>query len=167
MGHGADEDISASSVGMDVADAAYHLAYGYPGGVEVVAKRMGMPLSTLEKKLNPNNTTHNLSIREAVSLQHFCGQATVLHAMAHALGYECSRALPDESGGDPVEAVMLQQVATAEFMRAAADIFAAGGEPSKNEMRRIYANARDLQTTTGNLLSILRKRMKVPPRPSY
>lgn len=155
------------SIGMDVVDAAYHLAYAYPGGVGLLAKRMGMPLSTLEKKLNPNNATHNLTIRESVALQHFCGQATVLHAMAHALGYECSQAIPDQSGGDPVEAIMLQQSATAEFMRAVADSFATGTKPTRNEMRRIEEYARDLQTTTGNLIAILRKRMPLPPTSTY
>lgn len=47
----------------DVSDAAYLIAHKHPGGVRVLAERMGVSANTLQNKLNPNNTTHHLTLR--------------------------------------------------------------------------------------------------------
>lgn len=77
---------------LDVLDAAYHTAHNYPGGVVPLAFRMGLPASTLNHKVNPHNSTHQLSLKEAVSMQAVSGDASILHAMAGALGYVAIKA---------------------------------------------------------------------------
>ena len=48
--------------------------------------------------------------------------------MAHALGYTCTRATPDASGGDPQEAHMQLAMAYSELIRSFADAVLAGNE---------------------------------------
>lgn len=131
-------DIAA---GMDVLDAAYLTAQTSQGGVKALAVRMGINAGTLQHKLNTNNETHHLTLREAVQLQVVTGNAAVLHAMASQLGYECRRALPDQAEGDPVEAFMHFQSTVAEVTRAAAD---AHRQPSRNAVRRLDRQVQEL-----------------------
>lgn len=49
-------------------DALYACAQRYPGGMERLAERLGMKVSTLYKKLCANTTTHMLTLDEAESL---------------------------------------------------------------------------------------------------
>lgn len=152
---------------MSIDDAVYHVVHGGPGGVESLAPRLGMPVGTLTHKANPNNTTHFLRPRELVDAQLFTGQAHVLHAMAAALGFVCTRATPDQIGGDPVEAVMRLQMAEADFARAVADAVLVGeGRVTRNEIRRAEAMAQELIATVGHALAMLRGRMRPAPPPA-
>lgn len=78
--------------GMDVLDAAFLIAQETPGGVAALAARMGVSANTLQHKLNPNNNTHHLTLKEAVALQVVSGLPYVLYAMAAALDHVCLRA---------------------------------------------------------------------------
>lgn len=151
--------------GMAIEDAIYHTVHSHPGGAAALAARMGIPAGTLNHKANPNNATHYLHPRELVMLQHMSGNAAVLHSMAHSLGYTCTRAVPDQSGGDPVEAFMRLQVALADFVRSVADpLHLQGADVSRNQMRRAEAMAADLQATIGGLLAAMRGRMRQAPQ---
>lgn len=153
------------TTGQDVADAAYNTAHGYPGGVGPLAARMGVNAATLTAKVNQANTTHHLSLREAVSMQHYSGNHAILHAMADALGYTCSRVTPDQSGGDPTEAVMRLQVAHADLMRALADgVLAGPGGVTSNHMRRAVHMGEEAVATTNHALAMLRGRMRPAPK---
>lgn len=161
LAYGANEAVPDMQQGMSVEDAIYHTVHGYPGGVVALAARMGVSPNTLTHKANPNNTTHYLHPRELVAAQHMSGNAAVLHAMAAQLGYACTTALPDQSGGDPVEAFMRMQVAFADLVRAVADPLAEQGHAvTSNEMRRADAMAGDLHTAIGHVLASLRGRMR-------
>ena len=59
--------------GLDVADAAYHTAHDFPGGVPALAQRMAMSANTLAHKVGLNNTTHHLTLREATAMQEVTG----------------------------------------------------------------------------------------------
>lgn len=72
---------------LDVLDAAYHTAHEYPGGIPPLAFRMGVPASTLNHKVNLSNSTHHLTLKEAVLMQAVSGNFAILHAMAGALGH--------------------------------------------------------------------------------
>lgn len=151
--------------GQDIADAAYNTAHGYPGGIAALATRMGVNAGTLTAKVNQQNTTHHLSLKEAVALQHFSGNHAILHAMAEALGYTCSRATPDQSGGDPTEAIMRMQVAQADLMRALADgVLAGPGGVTGNHMRRVVHMAEEAIATVGHAVAMLRGRMRPAPK---
>jgi len=150
--------------GMSMDDATYKTVHGYPGGVAAVAARMGMPAGTLNHKVNPNNTTHYLHPRELLAIQHITGDVSILHAMAYSLGLTCTPAMPDQTGGDPVEAFMRLEVAKADLSRAAADaMLEPGAQITRNQMRRAEAMAADLQAAMGDLLAAMRGRMRKAP----
>jgi hypothetical protein len=165
--YAADEAMPDRPVGLDLADAAYHAVHGSKGGAAALAARMGMPVETLTAKVNTNNTTHFLRPLELQAVMYFSGDAGPLHAMAAHLGYTCTHATPDQSGGDPVEAFMRLQVAHADLVRAVADPLAHGGDVNKNEMRRAEAMAAELQAVIGHTLAALRGRMRKAPEVGY
>ncbi len=153
---------------MSIDDAVYHVVHGGPGGVESLAPRLGVPVGTLTHKANPNNATHFMRPRELVDAQVFTGQAHVLHAMAAALGFVCTRATPDQAGGDPVEAVMRLEVAQADFIRALADAVQAGdGQVTRNQVRRAEAMGQELIASVGHAVAMLRGRMRPAPQVDY
>ena len=163
-GHVDDEGAPDRAGPMSIDDAAYHVVHGGPGGVESLAPRMGLPVGTLTHKANPNNTTHFLRPTELVAAQLFSGRAHVLHAMAAALGYVCTRATPDQAGGEPVEAVMRLEVAQADFVRALADAVLVGeGQVTRNQVRRAEAMGHELIASVGHAVAMLRGRMRPAP----
>ena len=92
------------------------------------------------------------------------GQHHVLHAMAHALGYTCTRATPDQSGGDPVEAQMRFAVAVADLLRAHADAVLEGdGAVTRNMVRRAEHHAQEAIASINHLVATLRGRMRAAP----
>ena len=160
--YGADEAVPNKPMGMSIDDAIYHTVHGYPGGVVALAARMGVSPNTLTHKANPNNATHHLHPAELVAMQQLSGNAAVLHAMAAALGYTCTPALPDRSEGDPVDAFMHQAAAQGKYVAAVADAMLVPA-PSRNEVNRVARMAEDLIDTTTALLSVLRGRMRKAP----
>lgn len=155
--------------GQDVLDAAYSLAYAYPGGVPALAARMGVNANTLKHKLNPNNDTHHLTLREAQAMQVFTGRLDILHAMADELGAVCTPATPDASGGDPLASIVAMTAAVADLGRALADPLtrgaaSSGGAVSRNEMRRAEAMGQEAIASIGHALAMLRGLMRAPPR---
>lgn len=65
---------------MHPVDALYALAKKYPGGIEALAKKMGVGPSTLYKKLERTNTTHHLQFDEFTEIVNLCAAAGVLDA---------------------------------------------------------------------------------------
>lgn len=165
--YGASEPLPAKVTGLDVDDALYHTVHGYPGGVTALAARMGMSHDTLTHKVGMGKMTHFLRPKEVVAVMHMAGNASALHAMAEHLGYTCTRATPDQSGGDPVDAFMRLQVAHADLVRAVADPLSHGNAVSRNEMRRAEAMAAELQAAIGHTLATLRGRMRAAPKVDY
>lgn len=49
---------------MNVLDAVYKVAKGYPGGVEALSLRLGLGAGTLRKKLGRHVETHHLTVEE-------------------------------------------------------------------------------------------------------
>lgn len=164
LAYGAGEAVPNTPTGMSIEDAIYHTVHSYPGGVAALAARMGVSPNTLTHKANPNNATHHLHPRELVTLQHMSGNAAVLHAMAGALGYTCTDAQPDQTGGDVVEAFMHMQRAFADLVCAVADPLAQHGDAvTRNEMRRAEEMAGHMHTAIGHVLASLRGGMRKAP----
>lgn len=153
---------------MSIDDAVYRVVHDAPGGVQALAARMGVPAGTLSHKANPNNSTHHMRPQELVDAQLFSGNHHVLHAMAHALGYTCTRATPDQTGGDPVEAVMRMAMAWSDLNRAFADAVLKGkNEVTRNEMRRVEDMAQQAIASIGDAMATLRGRMRPAPKTEY
>lgn len=72
---------------MSVADAAFHTARSYPGGIASLAPRLGMSAQVLANKTNPKQELNHLTLDEAVLMQHVTDNPGILHAMAAELGY--------------------------------------------------------------------------------
>lgn len=85
---------------MNVDDAAYAVVHDYPGGSEALAPRLGMSAAVLRNKVNPNNTTHHLTLREAQKVTVLTGDPRILHAQA----LETSRIVLDAPNGDDAAA---------------------------------------------------------------
>ena len=141
--------------GMDLVATAQQAAQAHPGGVPEVAKLMKVSANTLQHKLNTANTTHHLTLQEALVLQLVTGNVAVLRAMAKQLGYTVQRATPDQSGGDPVDAFMHFQANTGDFSRAAADALVHRGPVSPNEQRRVEFRAQELLASVAHLVSTI------------
>ena len=71
---------------MHVIDAAYATVHDYPGGAGSLAPRIGTTQGVLNSKVNPNTTTHHLSLAEAVKLIVLTGDKRILHAIAMETG---------------------------------------------------------------------------------
>lgn len=71
---------------MNVADAAHLCVHDYPGGSESLAPRLGMSAAVLRNKVNPNNTTHHLTVAEASRIMGITGDRRILHALAAEQG---------------------------------------------------------------------------------
>lgn len=150
---------------MSMDDAVYRLVHDAPGGVSGLAARMGVPFGTLTHKANPNTTTHHMKPQELVDAQLLGGQHHALHAMAHALGYTCTRATPDASGGDPQEAHMQLAMAHAELIRAFADAVLAGNaQVTRNQVRRAEHCAQEAIASINHAVATLRGRMRPAPK---
>lgn len=148
--------------GMDVLDAALLIAQEVPGGVPALAQRMGVSANTLQHKLNPNNTTRHLTLKEAMALQVVSGRPYVLHAMAAGLDYICHRSRPNDAQGDALEAFMRVQQAMGELTAAAADALRGGGDVSQNAKRRVEHFANEAMASMAHLVSTVAAR--VPQR---
>jgi hypothetical protein len=67
---------------VNIDDAAHAVVHDYPGGSPSLAPRMGMSAAMLRNKVNPNDTTHHLTLKEAQRLTLITGDARVLKAFA-------------------------------------------------------------------------------------
>lgn len=149
--------------GMDLVLTAQQMAQAHKGGVPAVAKLMDVSANTLQHKLNPERTTHHLTMVECLQLGMVTGNANVLRAMAKQMGYTVHRATPDQSGGDPVEAFMRFQSNAGDFTCAAADALLDGaGVVTPNAQRRVEFRGQELLAATAHLISTTAAR--VPKR---
>lgn len=83
---------------MNIQDAAHKTVHDYPGGSVSLAPRMGMSPAILRNKVNPNNTTHHLTVAEADELMGLTGDHRILHALAAEHGYTLQRSDAPDAG---------------------------------------------------------------------
>lgn len=74
---------------MNIQDAAHLIGHEYPGGSGPIADRLGIGRVVFNNKINPNNTTHHLTMVESLRLQQLAGRYDILFAMAEACGFIC------------------------------------------------------------------------------
>lgn len=74
---------------MNIQDAAHMMGHEYPGGAGALADRMGIQRAVFNSKLNPNTTTHHLTLVEALRMQQLSQRFDILFAMAEACGFVC------------------------------------------------------------------------------
>lgn len=159
--YGEDESMPASPQGMSVADAIYHTAHKYPGGVHALAGRIGLSGNTLQHKVNPNTSTHILSVEEAVAMQEMSDKDWILQAMATRLGFTVIKSVP-ASTGDPHALYWQANALVADLQHAVSDAFADG--VTGNSMRRCDGLASEAFSAINNLLATLRAQLPTPPK---
>ncbi|PKH70286.1 hypothetical protein CXF96_05435 [Stenotrophomonas sp. Betaine-02u-21] len=120
---------------MNIADAAYKTVHAYPGGSETLALRIGMSAAVLRNKVNPNNTTHHLTLAEASEVMGVTGDDSILHALAAQHGYTLQQ-IEAESTGSVLNAVLENGAKHGAFSRACQEALA-DGLITENEMKLI------------------------------
>jgi hypothetical protein len=82
---------------MSVADAAYNVVHGYPGGAAALQVRMGK--TNLSAEVNPNNPGAKLGLEDAVTVQVMAKDFRILYAMAVECGHFPPMPLPESLPG--------------------------------------------------------------------
>ena len=154
-------DAHTAAIGLDVADAAYHTAHSFPGGVPALAQRMAMSSNTLAHKVSLNNNTHHLTLREAVTMQEVSNDHRILHSMAGALGYVCI-SLRTDTSHTTLEQVMHMAKEFGEVLSSVNDAVA-DGRVTPNEMHACERQAAELTAALNAVLSSVRGMMPKAP----
>lgn len=139
---------------MNIIDAAHKTVHAYPGGSESLGPRIGMSPAVLRNKVNPNNTTHHLTLVEADEIMSVTGDFRILHALASQHGYLLSRSGKEEQGGSVLGLILEANICEGTF---AAQLQAALGDGhiSANEMRAIADAGTCVQKAIVSLLAKL------------
>ena len=84
---------------MDQLDIVIHqTAHDAPGGLDALARKMGVGAQVLRNKVCPTTDTPKLSLREALAMMDATNDDRILHVLASLRGYTLERkALPDAS----------------------------------------------------------------------
>lgn len=114
---------------MHIADAAYAVVHDYPGGAESLAPRLGMSAAVLRNKVNPNNTTHHVTLAEAVRLSQITGNRGLIDAFAAELGLVV------------IELPAPENCADGEILELMAQTWETNGDIGK-EVNRTFADSR-------------------------
>ncbi len=143
---------------MSVLDAAYATVH-YDGAEDtsVIAERMGLGKQVLLNKVNVNNTTHHLTLLEAVKLMQVTNDFRILSALAaefggiyvprpQALNVSADQLIGDISNMSLKFGTLIQEVAK--------DIVDSRITP--NEMKSIEKQANDLRVALEVLLAHIR-----------
>lgn len=141
---------------MNIIDAAHKTVHAYPGGSESLAPRIGMSAAVLRNKVNPNNTTHHLTLAEANEIMGVTGDDRMLHELAAQHGYVLSRidhGAPDASVMGAMLVSSAKQGAFFQELQAALS----DGLITENEMGRLAETGTDHMASMVTLLNVLRR----------
>jgi len=130
---------------MNITTAADLTVHDYKGGSEALGAVIGMSPAVLRNKVNPNNTTHHLTLAEADRIVRMTGDVRILAAFAHGNGYLLVKA-PDSCGENDMsvlEQVAALMIAHGRFGHEVYDALADGGV-DQQEMQRVDAAGRAL-----------------------
>ena len=112
----------ADSQGWErIQSTIYKTVHEFPGGIEAVAKLMDIPKGTLSHKVNPNNTTHHLTLEESIKLQKITRNVALLHDYNAELGHSAVPCVRRTDVLTPFEALTNLASEFANTMKALAD----------------------------------------------
>lgn len=69
---------------LDPVMACYHASHTYPGGLSVIAMLMNVNYNTLQKKLNPTQEFHVLTVKDMLQIMHITGDKRIIEALCTA-----------------------------------------------------------------------------------
>lgn len=112
---------------MNIIDSAHATVHEYPGGSQSLAPRIGMSPVVLNSKVNPNTSTHHLTLVEAHRVMALTGDHRMLHELAQDLGYLLTPLDADVQGDASVmELVLDMNAAQGELARELHDALSDG-----------------------------------------
>ncbi|MCC9597763.1 MULTISPECIES: phage regulatory CII family protein [unclassified Rubrivivax] len=143
---------------MSIDQAAYDTVHSADGGAKVVAGKMSIGHQVLLNKVGLNNTTHHLTLQEAVRLMQVTGDLRILHAMAESFdGLFIPVPRPATEGAPNLVGDLARMSAEfGELMHEVAEDLA-DGVISDNEMVRVEKEANGLRVALSTLLKDLRR----------
>jgi len=123
---------------MNIIDAAYQTVHDYPGGSESLAPRIGMSPAVLRNKVNPNNDTHHLTVREANTIMAFTKDYRMLHALSAEHGFVLQKAEDASAEGTVFQLLLRANAAEGDLDKELNDALA-DGRLTQNELKRVLA----------------------------
>jgi hypothetical protein len=140
---------------MNLIDAAHKTVHDYPGGSQSLGPRIDMSPAILRNKVNPNNSTHHLTLAEADEIMSVTGDHRILHALAAEHGYVLQKADSLADGGNVLQTLLLANAAEGDFDRVLQEALA-DNLITPNELKQINDAAVKQQAATLMLLAKLR-----------
>lgn len=140
---------------MNILDAAHKTVHAYPGGSESLAPRIGMSAAVLRNKVNPNNTTHHLTLAEADEVMGVTGDHRLLQVLAANHGYALQRCEAVHENGPVLQALLVANAAEGEFDRVLQEALS-DNLITQNELRLIESAGLHQQAALMGLLNRLR-----------
>jgi len=144
---------------MNISDAAHKTVKEYPGGAEALATRLvtvnergeERPMSgaVLRNKVNPNNTTHHLTLAEASEIMALTDNHRILHALAAEHGYVLRR-VEGAPSGSVVTAILAVSARQGDLAQAVAESLA-DGQITPNEAIEIGRLCASIQADAAEL----------------
>jgi hypothetical protein len=123
---------------MNIIDAAYQTVHDYPGGSESLAPRIGMSPAVLRNKVNPNNDTHHLTVREANTIMAFTKDYRMLHALSAEHGFVLQKTEDAAAEGTVFQLLLRANAAEGDLDKELNDALA-DGRLTQNELKRVLA----------------------------
>lgn len=124
---------------MNVIDAAHRTIHDYPGGSESLGVRVGISPAVLRSKVNPNTSTHHLTLAEADRIMGVTGDFQILHSLAANHGFVLS--LVSREPTCPILAAILQAQAAHGELSGVIEVAMRDGRISANEKADIEESA--------------------------
>jgi hypothetical protein len=147
---------------VNITDAAYAVAHDYPGGTESLAPRLGMSGAVLRNKVNPNNTTHHLTLAEALRMSEITSDRRIAEAFARELGLVCIELPAPENcaDADVIELMAQTWETNGDIGRQVNQTFA-DGRVEQHEVRkvrdRVWTHIRTLFGLVGRIEGMAEK----------
>ncbi|MEG3193508.1 phage regulatory CII family protein [Lysobacter sp. D1-1-M9] len=140
---------------MHIIDAAHSTVRSYPGGSESLGPRIGMSAAVLRNKVNPNNTTHHLTLAEASEVMGVTGDFQMMHALNAEHGFAAQPVDPTGKTENILQAILRSNAADGaldhELQVALAD-----GRVTPNEAKLVQQAAAKVQAAMVDLIAQVR-----------
>lgn len=144
---------------MNIQDAAYQTVHDYQGGSESLAPRIGMSPAILRNKVNPNNTTHHLTLREASALMGVTNDFRILHGLAAEHDHVAQKCCADDAGS--ILSAMLVAAAAKGSLASTLSEAMADLKITTNEAALIAKHCAAVQEAMSEIASRARTKAKV------
>lgn len=139
---------------MNIKDAMHHTVHDYPGGSESLGPRMNIVPAVLRNKVNPNSTSHHLTLVEADRLMAMTGDHRILDSLADNHGY----VIVPIAHADTVSDMAILEIVT-QVWRFVGDLGVSvddafqGGRISKKQVRQVSESIHVLEQAMHTLLA--------------